>query len=51
MGFEPTNGGSKIRCLTSWLLPEKKLKTGELGLKPKLSILEIEVFSFKLFSC
>ena len=24
-GFEPSNGGSKVRCLTTWRLPKVRL--------------------------
>ena len=37
MGIEPTNGGSKIRCLASWLLPEKeKIKNRRIGTQTQI---------------
>jgi hypothetical protein len=28
-GFEPTNGGSKVRCLTTWRLPNVNYSIAE----------------------
>ena len=29
VGFEPTHGGVKVRCLTAWRIPKKGIKTDD----------------------
>ena len=38
-GFEPTNDGVKVRCLTAWLYPYKKMVEGS-GFEPPTPALE-----------
>ena len=46
VGFEPTHGGTKTRCLTAWLRPKK------ICLKPSAIFFKMqEEYYFLNFSC
>src|SRR6185312_12939194 len=45
-GFEPTNDGVKVRCLTAWLYPNivnSFYLAGAVGIEPTLTVLETAI--------